>query len=139
MLFPPTYNPVWHLREQGFNPDHIPYYESVFALGNGYLGTRGSVEEFVRQSSPATLIAGLYDKAPEHVTELANAANWLGIELSLEGESVSLEGGRILEHERILDLHAGVLYRKSLFQLRSNRQLQVVSRRFVSRAPLPVR
>ena len=132
MFFPDKYDPVWHLREQGFNPDHVQYYESIFALGNGYLGTRGSLEEKVRNSAPATLVAGLYDKAPKEVTELANIANWLGVELSIDGEVVGLEQSRILEHERILDLQAGILYRKSLFQLRSNRKIQIISRRFVS-------
>lgn len=138
MLYPGKYDPVWHLRESGFTPDYLRYYESIFALGNGYLGTRGSFEENVQSNSPATLIAGLYDRDPEDVTELANVANWLGIEISIDGEPINIAHSRVVEHERILDLQTGVLHRRSLFQLHSNRHLQIISRRFVSVADIHV-
>ena len=132
MLYPDNYNHVWMIEENEFNPDHIQYYEAVFTLGNGYLGTRGSLEEKVRKSSPSTFIAGLFDKAPDQVTELANAANWLDIEISINGEKVNLEKNKIIEHKRVLDLQSGVLYRKSLLQLNSKQQVEIISRRFVS-------
>ncbi|MGE5812604.1 MAG: hypothetical protein ACM339_13935, partial [Ignavibacteria bacterium] len=132
MLYPDNYNHVWMIEENEFNPDYIQYYEAVFTLGNGYLGTRGSLEEKVRKSSPSTFIAGLFDKAPDQVTELANCANWLDIEISINGEKVNLEKNKIIEHKRILDLQSGVLYRKSLLQLNSKQQVEIISRRFVS-------
>ena len=132
MIYPKKFDPVWQVKENGFNSDHVQYYESVFTLGNGYLGTRGSLEEKVKQSSPATLIAGLFDKAPEQVTELPNAANWLGIELFIDGKKVYLDGNKIVEHERILDLQDGILYRKSLLQLNDEQKIEIISRRFVS-------
>ena len=132
MSYPNKFNAVWHVKETGFNSDHIKYYESVFTLGNGYLGTRGSFEEKLSESTPATFIAGLFDKAPDHVTELPNIANWLGIEIVIDGEKVNIKENKIVEHERILDLQSGILYRKTLLQINPNQQIEIVSRRFVS-------
>jgi kojibiose phosphorylase len=32
----------WTLIEEGFDPEQLPTRETVFTIGNGYLGTRGS-------------------------------------------------------------------------------------------------
>ncbi len=132
MLFPDSFNPLWQLQETGLKSDYVRYYESAFALGNGYLGTRGSYEEKVCNRTPATLVAGVFDKAPDEVTELANVANWLDLDIAIDGIPVHLEENAILHHERILDLQSGVLYRKSLLRLTASRQIEIVSRRFVS-------
>ena len=91
MLFPDSDNPLWHIKETGFQSDYVRYYESAFALCNGYVGTRGSYEEKVRNRTPATLVAGVFDKAPDEVTELANIANWLDLDISIDGIHVHLE------------------------------------------------
>ena len=35
----------WRLREVGLDPDQLARTESLFALSNGYLGVRGTLEE----------------------------------------------------------------------------------------------
>ena len=35
----------WSLTEIGLDPDSLGVHESVFALANGHIGMRGSVEE----------------------------------------------------------------------------------------------
>ncbi|MGA7936480.1 MAG: hypothetical protein WCA35_23200, partial [Kovacikia sp.] len=35
----------WTLTESQFNPEQLHARETVFTIGNGYLGTRGSFEE----------------------------------------------------------------------------------------------
>jgi trehalose/maltose hydrolase-like predicted phosphorylase len=127
---------VWQLREDSFDPRHLRYYESIFSLGNGYLGTRGSLEEPLVNSSPATLIAGVFDQAPGEVTELANVANWVGIEIWLDGIPVNIGQNKVISHQRILDLQSGILYRKSLLQIAPTCQIEIVSTRFVSVADL---
>ena len=82
------YVKTWCIRENDFVSAYNKYYESVFTLGNGYLGTRGSLEEGCKESIVTTLIAGLFDKMPEEVTELANAANWLPIKLIVNDEPI---------------------------------------------------
>ena len=38
--------------------------ELLFAIGNGYAGSRGSLAEGSALSAPATFIAGIYDLKP---------------------------------------------------------------------------
>ena len=35
----------WRIAEARFSPDRLGAHESVFAVGNGYLGVRGAPEE----------------------------------------------------------------------------------------------
>ena len=35
----------WQVVEDGFDPARANTYETLFTTGNGYLGTRGSLEE----------------------------------------------------------------------------------------------
>jgi hypothetical protein len=51
----------WPLTETQFAPDQLNYKETVFTIGNGYLGTRGSLEEGYPGSNAATLINEVYD------------------------------------------------------------------------------
>jgi kojibiose phosphorylase len=51
----------WTVLEAEFNPQRLHPQETVFTLGNGYLGTRGAFEEGYPSDSAATLIHGLFD------------------------------------------------------------------------------
>ena len=51
----------WTVTEPHFDPAKLRARETVFTIGNGYLGTRGSFEEGYPQALPATLIHGVYD------------------------------------------------------------------------------
>ena len=53
-LFPKHLDPRWILTVDGWVPEREPGIEAVFALVNGYLGTRAAVEEGSDVSDPAT-------------------------------------------------------------------------------------
>ncbi|PJF39061.1 MAG: hypothetical protein CUN55_15450, partial [Phototrophicales bacterium] len=36
---------TWIVQEKFFQPQQLHYYETIFTIGNGYLGTRGTFEE----------------------------------------------------------------------------------------------
>ena len=57
-LFLPTDDPTYLIVEEGYNPVREREVESIFTVGNGYLGTRGSLAEQDESSSPTTLVAG---------------------------------------------------------------------------------
>lgn len=109
----------WTLTESHFAPDQLRARETVFTIGNGYLGTRGTFEEGYPQSLPATFIHGVYDDVPVIYTELANCPDWLSLVIIINGEQFRLnsaertlhERGEILHYERQLDLRNGVLSR----------------------------
>jgi beta-phosphoglucomutase len=101
----------WTLIEPQFDPEKLHARETVFTIGNGYLGTRGSFEEGYPNALPATLIHGVYDDVPVVYTELANCPDWLSLVVIINGERFRLDRGDIIHYERQLDLQHGILSR----------------------------
>jgi len=102
----------WLVVQQGYRPDETLKYETLFTLANGVWGTRGAYEEEVPQSYPATYIAGVFDRAMTFNEELANAPNWLGLEVRVNGERLSPDAGKLLSCTRWLDMRNGLLLRR---------------------------
>ena len=125
------FDPRWDVLEEKYC-EHSGHYESLFALANGYLGTRGATEEGYRVRIPGTYLAGLFDAVPREVTELPNLPDWLNVELELAGERFDLSQGKILDYHRILHLYDGVLVRTVRWQSPQGRISKLVFRRFVS-------
>jgi beta-phosphoglucomutase len=139
-----TNNPIysdWVLIERGFDPNQLHARETVFTIGNGYLGTRGSFEEGYPRSMPVTLIHGVYDAVPVMYTELVNCPDWLPLTITLNGEPASrrveqfrLDRGEILSYERRLDLRYGLLRRSIRWRSPSGKTLDIQFERFASLA-----
>jgi kojibiose phosphorylase len=102
---------MWTLNETTFTPSKQRHKETIFTIGNGYLSTRGAFEEGYAGESRATFVHGVFDAAPIVVTELANAPDWLPLQILLNGEKFSLAQGEILNYHRQLDLRTGLLTR----------------------------
>jgi trehalose/maltose hydrolase-like predicted phosphorylase len=102
---------LWILSEDSFDPKKQHHKETVFTIGNGYLCTRGAFEEGYPSDHRATFIHGVFDKAPIVFTELANAPDWLSLQVFLNGERFSLDSGTIESFQRTLDLRTGLLTR----------------------------
>jgi beta-phosphoglucomutase len=101
----------WTLMEPEFDPVNLRARETVFTIGNGYLGTRGSFEEGYPNALPATLVHGVYDEVPGVYTELANCPDWLSLTIVINGERFRLDAGHVLHYDRQLDLQHGILSR----------------------------
>jgi beta-phosphoglucomutase len=101
----------WTVIETQFSPELLHSRETLFTIGNGYLGTRGSFEEGYPQDLSATLIHGVFDDVPIVYTELANCPDWLPISLSINGETFRLDQGTVLKYQRQLDVQQGILSR----------------------------
>src|SRR5215471_20065618 len=129
-----TTDPGWSLVWEGFDPLRERDVESSMTVGNGYLGTRGALEEGSHASSPGTLIAGVYGALPEtgDIPELVVAPNWLLFKAWVEGERLSLDSGEALLHRRTLDMRRALLIRDWLHQDRNGRQTRFRSVRFAS-------
>ena len=128
----------WTVIEPHFNPAQLRARETVFTIGNGYLGTRGSFEEGYPQALPATLIHGVYDDVAVIYTELANCPDWLSLLIIINGERFRLDRGEILHYERQLDLRDGVLSRVVRWRSPTGKTLELRFERFASLADLHV-
>jgi kojibiose phosphorylase len=124
----------WTVTEPHFDPAQLRTRETVFTLGNGYLGTRGSFEEGYPQAVPATFIHGVYDDVPVIYTELANCPDWLSLVIIIDGGQFRLDRGEILHYERQLDLRDGVLSRVVRWRSPTGKTLELRFERFASLA-----
>jgi kojibiose phosphorylase len=130
---------LWHIREDSFDPKtltpkKLQSQESVYTIGNGYFGTRGTFEEEYPKATPATLFFGVFDAIPVGKEELANAPDWLLIQLFVNGERFRLDMGTILEYHRILDIYNGTLTRFVRWESPGGVRLKITSERFASLA-----
>lgn len=125
---------TWIVEETEFNPDLLHARETLFTIGNGYLGTRGAFEEGYPGAWPATLVNGLFDDAPIVNTELVNVPNWLNLVLMVEGERFRLDRGTVLAYRRVLDLRTGTLTRMVHWRSPGGRTVELVMERFASLA-----
>lgn len=106
----------WTVIETQFDAAELHHKETLFTIGNGYLGTRGTFEEDYPGSNQATFIHGVYDNAPVVTTELVNCPDWLPLTIEVEGELFRLDRGKILGYQRQLDLRWGIVSRDVLWR-----------------------
>ncbi len=124
----------WTLIEPQFDPDQLHHTETVFTIGNGYLGIRGSFEEGYSRALPATLVHGVYNDVPVVYTELANCPDWLPLAVIVDGERFRLDSGEVLSYERQLDLRRGILSRRVRWRSPSGKTILLNFERFASLA-----
>ena len=135
---------AWAIIEEGFHPQWNKVSESIFSLGNGRMGQRANFEEnYSGQSLQGNYVAGIYypDKTrvgwwkngyPDYFAKVLNAANWIGMDIRIDGESLDLAQAKVLEFKRILHMKAGYLERTFRAELSNGRQIDVCARRFCS-------
>lgn len=134
----------WKIIEKGFDPEHNRVSESLFSIGNGHTGQRANFEEkYSGDSLRGNYLAGIYypDKTrvgwwkngyPEYFAKILNAANWIGINIIIEGEELDLATAQIHEFQRELDMQSALLTRSFVATLPSGKKLEVVAKRFLS-------
>jgi kojibiose phosphorylase len=109
-------DPEWLIEENKFDKDKINFYETIFTVGNGYLGTRGSLEEGHEAAWPGTYINGVFDHYDSFVVDMVNAPSWPSLSIWVDGKKLSIHNCELLEYERKLDIRKGVLYRLTRFK-----------------------
>jgi alpha,alpha-trehalose phosphorylase len=137
----------WEIIETDFRVENNARSESIFALGNGYIGMRGNFEEGY-SGSPGTGVEGTYlngfyesevIKYPETAYGYAeksqtmlNVTNGKVIRLYVEDEEFSLFSGEILEYRRALRLQTGVLERTLTWRSPVGREVKIDITRLIA-------
>jgi kojibiose phosphorylase len=111
-----TYAGTWRVAEAAFDPAQQHVMESNMTQGNGYLGTRATLEERTPGDQQATMVHGLWDDAPIVFTELVNSPDWTALEVVVNGRRFALSEGTVSDYARVLDLRDGVLTRRVRWQ-----------------------
>ena len=134
----------WHIIEEGFDAANHEMSESIFSIGNGYMGQRANFEEaYSGHTLQGTYVAGIYypDKTrvgwwkngyPEYFAKVLNAPNWTGIDVKISGETLDLAKVKVLSFTRILDMKNGLLNRDFSVKMSNGKEINVSATRFVS-------
>jgi maltose phosphorylase len=134
----------WAIIENQFDKERTQASESIFSLGNGYMGQRANFEEdYSGQSLQGSYIGGIYypDKTrvgwwkngyPEYFAKVLNAPNWIGIHILVNEELLDLNKAQVKEFYRELNMKEGWLKRKFTAILPNKNEIEVESIRFLS-------
>ncbi len=131
-LLPVLSDSEWLVEEKKWNPNKQKLNESLFVLGNGYLGSRGILEEIPEGCTPGTYFAGLYDAKNTQVTELVNAPNPVYFKIKANGEDLDVSKMKVVSHYRALDMRQGILVRKTVLAGKGKKRYCIESVRFFS-------
>lgn len=124
----------WLIRQSGHDPARANFYETIFTVGNGRLGTRGSLEEGHHGQWSGTYLNGVYDSHDAPVIDLVNAPDWLWLAISVGGVRLDVQTCTVVSHERALDLARGLLWRRTVFEDTHGRRTRLETVRFASMA-----
>ncbi|EEM56426.1 glycoside hydrolase family 65 protein [Bacillus thuringiensis] len=139
---------TWYISSPTFNEKELPKEESLYMLGNGYVGVRGNFEEGYPES--LTSIRGTYLNAfhditkipygeklhafPETQQKLVNVidAQTVQIYLGEERERFSLWTGEILSYSRVLNMKTGYSDRTIHWRSPRGKEVRITFQRLVS-------
>jgi kojibiose phosphorylase len=109
-----TLDAAWVLDQPGFDVAREHEIESLLAIANGFVGSRGSIAEWTAASRPATFLAGAFEHSADLacVPELVILPDWGRLRVVVDGAPLSAENGAIVDHRRSLDMRRGVLVRQ---------------------------
>ncbi|WP_338356511.1 glycoside hydrolase family 65 protein [Yeosuana marina] len=135
----------WSIIEEGFDINKVKSSESLFSIGNGAMGQRANFEEhYSGPTFQGSYIAGVYypDKTrvgwwkngyPEYFAKVLNAPNWIGINVTVNGEALDLfTCVKVENFRRELNMQEGWLSRSFKATLQNRTEIQVETKRFLS-------
>jgi alpha,alpha-trehalose phosphorylase len=140
----------WRLVETRFDETDIGVTETLFSVGNGYLGLRGNHPEGRGAHEHGTFVNGFHETFPIRHAENAfgfaevgqtiiNAPDAKVMRVYVDDEPFVLSGpggaagqADVREYERVLDLRRGVLQRRIVWVTPSGKTVRIDSERMVS-------
>ena len=133
----------WKIVQKGFLSEYLAQDETIFAIGNGYLGMRGNLDEGKPKSQRGTFINGFYESWPIHYGEKAfgfaekgqsmvNVPDAKIIKIYVDDEPLSLPVATLKKYERTLDMKEGALIRELEWETPTGKHVVIRSKRLVS-------
>ncbi|HSK32689.1 MAG TPA: glycosyl hydrolase family 65 protein [Propionicimonas sp.] len=134
----------WGITETRYDTANLGQRETVFAVGNGYLGLRGNNEEgSVEAYAHGTFINGFHETWDIRHAEdavgfarvgqtIVNVPDAKTIVLTVDGEQLRLSSAELESFNRTLDFRDGVLRRELLWVTESGKRVQLHTTRMVS-------
>uniref|UniRef100_UPI003CCC1EA6 glycoside hydrolase family 65 protein n=1 Tax=Tessaracoccus bendigoensis TaxID=72764 RepID=UPI003CCC1EA6 len=133
----------WSLTEVEGSDADVGATESLFAVGNGYLGMRGNPEEGRTAFAHGTFINGFHETWPiNHAEEafgfartgqtIVNVPDAKILKLYVDDEPLTLSVADLDSYERSLDFRSGTLTRTMVWRTPAGKRVRIRSSRMVS-------
>ncbi|MDN3310023.1 glycosyl hydrolase family 65 protein [Microbacterium oryzae] len=132
----------WRLVETRYSEEDAGVTETLFAVGNGFLGLRGNYPEGRHAHEHGTFINGFHETWPIRHAESAYGFAEVGqtivnvpdpkvMRVYVDDEPLSLDLADVREYERTLDFRDGVMRRRLLWVTPSGKEVLLESDRLV--------
>ncbi|MDO5499991.1 MAG: glycosyl hydrolase family 65 protein [Propionibacteriaceae bacterium] len=133
----------WRLVETDYDAGDLGTTETLFAVGNGYIGMRGNPEEGRPAYSHGTYVNGFHETWPIRHAEDAHGFARIGqtivnvpdakvLKIYVDDEPLVLPLADIDAYERTLDFRQGVLRRRLIWRTSAGKRVQITTTRLVS-------
>ncbi len=133
----------WRLVETEYDGDDLGLTETLFALGNGYLGMRANPEEGREAHSHGTFLNGFHETWPIQHAEnaygfattgqtIVNVPDTKVMKIYVDDEPFLLGDADLDHYERVVDFRAGTLTRDLLWHTPSGGMVQIRTTRLIS-------
>lgn len=141
------HNNPWSIIEKEFKVENNYVNESLFFIGNGYVGMRGNLEEGYTGPKgtglEGTYINGFYESEtvkypeaaygfPKSSQTMLNVTNSKIVKLFIEDEEFDMLSGEVLDYERALSFKEGILKRSIIWKSPSGREVKIYTERLAS-------
>jgi nigerose phosphorylase len=104
---------------------------NVYQIANGYMGYRGTLDEFGPDELVGITVAGIFDRVGNSWREPVNAPNGAYTKLALDGTEISALTTTIKKHSQSLNLENAVFERETSYEA-AGKLVTVHSTRFLS-------
>ncbi|WP_432558592.1 glycoside hydrolase family 65 protein [Granulicoccus sp. GXG6511] len=133
----------WRLIETDYDENDLGTTETLFAVGNGYIGMRGNPEEGRPAYAHGTFVNGFHETWPIRHAEDAHGFARIGqtivnvpdakvLKIYVDDEPLLLPLADLDAYERTLDFKQGVLRRRIIWRTSAGKRVQINTTRLVS-------
>ena len=122
---------MFTIKEKGFDKGEIVHLGNKFLLGNGFMGYRGTLEEYSCDECVALNMAGVYDRVGDLWREPINAPNPLFTQITIDNNTLSPINISPSYHVVSLNIKKALFQRKTTFKLKDN-CIRIFSERFLN-------
>ena len=104
---------------------------NIYQIANGYMGYRGTLDEFGSEQLVGITLAGIFDRVGSAWREPVNAPNGGFTSVALDGVELSALGGKVARHRQTLRFANALFERDTVFASKGT-SLRIRSARFLS-------
>jgi kojibiose phosphorylase len=124
---------LWKVSTDKFTNDKesIMRNGNVYQIANGYMGYRGTLDEFGPDDLVGITLAGIFDRVGDAWREPVNAPNGGFTRVALDGRVISARSTTVKRHAQSLNLENAVFERETDYQSQG-KTLKIKSTRFLS-------